>query len=227
MTAANLESKAPAASNTNDLNSSKTENINTTQTESISIPKVIGTDYSYKHKIVWKNAIGFLIMHLLAAWGVGLILTGYVKWQTILWSKCYKCIIFNNIIFFVFSVLCACNTTFFLVFCVAMLATEGVTIGAHRFYTHKSFKATTFLKVVFLVFQTLAGQNSMFIWCRDHRLHHRYSDTDADPHNSKRGFFFCHIGWLMHKKHPYVIELGRKIDMSDMQADWMVMFQKK
>ncbi|KAG6462731.1 hypothetical protein O3G_MSEX013432 [Manduca sexta] len=75
--------------------------------------------------------------------------------------------------------------------------------------------------------QTMAGQNSMFVWARDHRLHHRYSDTDGDPHNSKRGFFFCHIGWLMKKKHPYVIELGRKIDMSDLQADWMVMYQKK
>lgn len=70
-------------------------------------------------------------------------------------------------------------------------------------------------------------QNSMFIWCRDHRLHHRYSDTDGDPHNAKRGFFFSHIGWLMTKKHPLVKKLGQQIDMSDLQADWMVMFQKK
>ncbi|XP_021195359.3 acyl-CoA Delta-9 desaturase [Helicoverpa armigera] len=83
-----------------------------------------------------------------------------------------------------------------------------------------------FCKEVFQ-YSVIILQNSMFIWCRDHRLHHRYSDTDADPHNSKRGFFFCHMGWLMHKKHLYVIELGRNIDMSDLQADWMVMFQKK
>lgn len=67
----------------------------------------------------------------------------------------------------------------------------------------------------------------MFIWCRDHRLHHRYADTDADPHNAKRGFFFSHIGWLMTKKHPYVIKLGKRIDMRDLQEDWMVMLQKK
>lgn len=77
------------------------------------------------------------------------------------------------------------------------------------------------------MFHILNFQNSMFIWVRDHRLHHRYSDTDGDPHNSKRGFFFCHIGWLMSKKHPYVMELGKMIDMSDLKADWMVMFQKK
>ncbi|CAH0673908.1 unnamed protein product [Spodoptera exigua] len=69
--------------------------------------------------------------------------------------------------------------------------------------------------------------NSVYTWCRDHRLHHRYSDTDADPHNSKRSFFFCHIGWLMHKKHPYVKKFGKIIDLSDLQNDWMVMFQKK
>ncbi|CAD0200324.1 unnamed protein product [Chrysodeixis includens] len=67
----------------------------------------------------------------------------------------------------------------------------------------------------------------MLTWCRDHRQHHRYSDTDADPHNASRGFFFSHVGWLMAKKHPYVIQLGKKIDISDLQSDWMVMFQWK
>lgn len=62
---------------------------------------------------------------------------------------------------------------------------------------------------------------------RDHRQHHKYSDTHADPHNASRGFFFSHIGWLMVRKHPAVIEVGRKVDMSDIEADWLVMFQKK
>lgn len=61
---------------------------------------------------------------------------------------------------------------------------------------------------------------------RDHRLHHKYSDTDADPHNSNRGFFFSHMGWLMCKKHPLVIEKGKTIDMTDLEADSLVMFQK-
>ncbi|KAJ8718942.1 hypothetical protein PYW07_016498 [Mythimna separata] len=160
--------------------------------------KTIGTDYSYKHQVFWPNAIGFLILHLLGLWGLKVLLTGGVGIKTILW-------------------------TFFITY----IAAEGITTGAHRYFTHRTFKATPLCRAILLTLQTLAGQNCMFIWCRDHRLHHRYSDTDGDPHNSKRGFFFCHIGWLMHKKHPYVIELGRKIDMSDMQADWMVMFQKK
>ncbi|OWR48667.1 Desaturase [Danaus plexippus plexippus] len=106
-------------------------------------------------------------------------------------------------------------------------STEGITIGAHRLWSHRTFKATPLLKTILMIFQTLAGQNSIFTWCRDHRLHHRYSDTDADPHNAKRGFFFSHIGWLLCKKHPYVKELGKRIDMSDLQNDWMIMAQKK
>lgn len=64
-------------------------------------------------------------------------------------------------------------------------------------------------------------------WARDHRVHHKYSETNADPHNAKRGFFFSHVGWLLCRKHPDVIEKGRKIDLSDLQADPVVAFQKR
>ncbi|KAI5631259.1 fatty acid desaturase domain-containing protein [Phthorimaea operculella] len=160
--------------------------------------KEIGTDYSYKHQVVWKNAIAFLLLHLLALWGAVRLLTGVASFKLLAWGLL-----------------------------VGYAGGEGITIGAHRYYTHKSFKAKPFLRATLVLLQTIAGQNSMFTWCRDHRLHHRYSDTDADPHNSKRGFFFSHMGWLMTKKHPHVIELGRLIDMSDLQADWMVVYQKK
>jgi len=49
-------------------------------------------------------------------------------------------------------------------------------------------------------------------------------DTDADPHNSNRGFFFSHVGWLMLKKHPDVIRKGSQIDMRDILADSVAMF---
>lgn len=58
-------------------------------------------------------------------------------------------------------------------------------------------------------------------------MHHKYSETDADPHNAKRGFFFAHIGWLFVRKHSDVIEKGRKLDVSDLLADPVVMFQRR
>lgn len=64
-------------------------------------------------------------------------------------------------------------------------------------------------------------------WARDHRVHHKYSETDADPHNATRGFFFSHIGWLLCRKHPDVISKGRQLDIADLQADPVLRFQKK
>lgn len=59
------------------------------------------------------------------------------------------------------------------------------------------------------------------------RVHHKYTDTNADPHNYSRGFFFAHMGWLMVKKHPDVKAKGKLIDMSDIERDPLVMWQKK
>jgi stearoyl-CoA desaturase (delta-9 desaturase) len=67
----------------------------------------------------------------------------------------------------------------------------------------------------------------LLTWVRDHRLHHKYSDTDSDPHNSTRGFFFSHCGWLMMRKHPEVIQKGKTIDLSDLKTDPIVMFHKR
>ncbi len=70
-------------------------------------------------------------------------------------------------------------------------------------------------------------QNSIFEWVRDHRVHHKYTDTDADPHNSTRGFFFSHIGWLLVHKHPEVIAKGRALPLDDVRRDSVVMFQHR
>lgn len=70
-------------------------------------------------------------------------------------------------------------------------------------------------------------QNTLYDWVRDHRVHHKYSETDADPHNSNRGFFFAHVGWLMLLKHPQVLKKGRAIDMSDVLADPVIQFHQK
>lgn len=47
-------------------------------------------------------------------------------------------------------------------------------------------------------------QRDAFTWAHDHRIHHKFSETDSDPHNAKRGFFFAHVGWLFLTPHPDV-----------------------
>jgi len=70
-------------------------------------------------------------------------------------------------------------------------------------------------------------QFDIISWSRDHRVHHKYSETDADPHNALRGFFFSHIGWLLVKKHPDVTKKGKELDISDILADPIARFQKR
>ncbi|KAJ8944708.1 hypothetical protein NQ318_007921 [Aromia moschata] len=70
-------------------------------------------------------------------------------------------------------------------------------------------------------------QNSLLDWVRDHRVHHKFTETNADPHNIKRGFFFAHVGWLMMRKHPDVIRMGKALDYSDLFVDPLVVFHQK
>ena len=78
-----------------------------------------------------------------------------------------------------------------------------------------------------MIFNCIAFENDIYEWSRDHRVHHKYSETDADPHNAMRGFFFSHVGWLLSKKHPAVMVKGKSIDCSDILADPLVRFQRR
>jgi stearoyl-CoA desaturase (delta-9 desaturase) len=103
----------------------------------------------------------------------------------------------------------------------------GITVGAHRLWSHRSYEAHFIARVVLMLANSIANQGSIYHWSRDHRVHHKYSETNADPHNATRGFFFAHMGWLFVKKHPDVVKVGRDIDFSDLLEDNCVYFQKK
>jgi stearoyl-CoA desaturase (delta-9 desaturase) len=103
----------------------------------------------------------------------------------------------------------------------------GITIGAHRLWSHSSFKATFPFRILLMLCNSICNQGSIYWWCRDHILHHKYSDTDADPYNSKRGLFFSHMGWVFIKKHDDVISKGKSIDSSYLLNDSVVKFQLK
>ncbi|XP_018058551.1 PREDICTED: acyl-CoA Delta(11) desaturase-like isoform X1 [Atta colombica] len=103
----------------------------------------------------------------------------------------------------------------------------GVTAGTHRLWSHRSYKAKWPMRLILMIFQTIAFQDTIYQWARDHRVHHKFTDTDADPYNARRGFFFSHIGWLLIRKHPDIVIKGATIDCSDLMQDPLVMFQKK
>jgi len=103
----------------------------------------------------------------------------------------------------------------------------GITAGAHRLWSHKTYKAKYPLRLFLAIGNSMAGENSIYVWTRDHRTHHKCSETVGDPHNANRGFFFAHMGWLLVRKHPEVIRAGKTINMTDLENDPIVMFQHR
>ena len=75
----------------------------------------------------------------------------------------------------------------------------GVTAGYHRCFTHCSFKAHWAVKLYFLLFGGAAFEGSACEWCCAHRKHHSDVDTDGDPYNIQKGFWYAHIGWVVFK----------------------------
>ncbi|CEF60824.1 Fatty acid desaturase, type 1 domain and Fatty acid desaturase, type 1, core family-containing protein [Strongyloides ratti] len=152
---------------------------------------------TFKSRIVWRNVFLFGLLHAAALLGAYHLLF-CVKWYTVIWT--FTCWILSGL---------------------------GITAGAHRLWSHRCYKAKLPLRICLMFFNSMAIQNDIIEWSRDHRCHHKWTDTDADPHNINRGFFFSHMGWLLEKKHPKVKEMGTKLDLTDLFNDPVCAFQRK
>lgn len=74
----------------------------------------------------------------------------------------------------------------------------GVTAGFHRCLTHGAFKTSRWFRFLLVAAGCAALQKGPLWWVSQHRLHHKHSDTDADPHSPVTGnFFHAHFGWLL------------------------------
>lgn len=155
-------------------------------------------DQEFRPEIRWPDFFAQLFLHVGFLIGVWQVVTLQAKLYTVLW-------------------------TLILVWGSGV----GITAGAHRLWSHKSYKAKWPLRVLLMFLFTICGQRDAYTWAHDHRVHHKYSETDADPHNAKRGFFFAHVGWVFLTPHPEVVAKRKIIDMSDLEADPIVMWQKK
>ncbi|SBT86652.1 stearoyl-CoA desaturase, putative [Plasmodium malariae] len=103
----------------------------------------------------------------------------------------------------------------------------GITFGAHRLWSHRAFKAGSFVQLLFIILNSFANQGSVIVWAKNHRLHHKYSDTKYDPHNIRYGFFYSHIGWLLYQKTKYVREKEKEIYIDDLLQNPLLVIQHK
>ncbi len=96
----------------------------------------------------------------------------------------------------------------------------AITTGYHRCFAHATFKPHPAVEFLLLFFGAATFEQSALKWSSQHRSHHQYTDTDRDPYNIKRGFFYAHIGWIMFWKHPVSYD-----NVKDLQKRPMVMHQ--
>lgn len=100
----------------------------------------------------------------------------------------------------------------------------GITAGYHRLWAHRSYRGTLPLRLFLAFLGTGAGQGSIKWWSNGHRTHHRFTDTDKDPYNARRGFWYSHMGWIVFKQNP---KLKARTDISDLNEDPIIRFQHR
>jgi stearoyl-CoA desaturase (delta-9 desaturase) len=87
-----------------------------------------------------------------------------------------------------------------------LLTGLGVTVGFHRYLTHRAFAARRGLRIGLAIAGSMALQGDVITWVADHRRHHAFADTEGDPHSPwlfgstpralTKGFVHAHVGWL-------------------------------
>jgi len=112
--------------------------------------------------------------------------------------------------------------TYITAFIAYYIAGMGITAGYHRLFSHRSYEASFPVKLILTLMGSSTFEMSVIEWCLDHRAHHRFTDTEKDPYNINRGFFYAHMGWLFLKQ-----EERSDADVSDLQADPLLAFQDK
>lgn len=76
-----------------------------------------------------------------------------------------------------------------------------VTAAYHRYFSHKAYRLNRFWQFVFAFQAEASAQKGVLWWAANHRHHHRYSDTDADIHSPRKGFWWSHVGWILSNKY--------------------------
>jgi stearoyl-CoA desaturase (delta-9 desaturase) len=94
------------------------------------------------------------------------------------------------------------------VFAIMYTATGlGVTVGFHRYLTHRAFKTKRPIRVALTIMGSCAIEGPVTAWVADHRKHHAFADEDGDPHSphvghaggfrgALKGLAHAHMGWL-------------------------------
>lgn len=106
---------------------------------------------------------------------------------------------------------------------VWILSGLSITMGYHRLWSHRTYKAAWPLRLALAIFGTFSLQNSIYVWAARHRVHHRHvDDVDHDPHSIKSGFWHAHMGWMLRHWKTSEVDFSQA---KDLENDAIVMWQ--
>jgi len=102
------------------------------------------------------------------------------------------------------------------------LTAMGVTIGYHRYLTHRGFRAPAWLRALLLALGAMSMEGTPLTWASTHLEHHARADKEGDPHSPLQGFVHAHLGWIIDGFDANVEKYG-----SWLKLDPIVMFFTK
>ena len=75
----------------------------------------------------------------------------------------------------------------------------SITAFFHRYLSHKTFQTSRVVQFIFILIGTMSAQRGPLWWTAHHRYHHRFTDTQQDPHSSTHGFWYSHVAWFLNE----------------------------
>lgn len=75
-------------------------------------------------------------------------------------------------------------------------------IGYHKLLSHKAFVPKTKLVELVTGLSMIMFSGQPLAWVATHRLHHKYADTDKDPHSPIHGRLHSYYTWLLTYEMP-------------------------
>ena len=102
-----------------------------------------------------------------------------------------------------------------------------VTAAYHRYFSHRTFQTSRAFQFVMAWMAQSTGQRGVIWWARNHRHHHRFSDTAEDIHSPvQTGFLQSHMGWIFDESiqatGKTVSDLERFPELRWLDKHWLV-----
>ena len=118
-----------------------------------------------------------------------------------------------------------------------VLTALGISLGFHRLFSHRSFRAKKGFEVGIAILGAMAVQGPLTEWVVFHRKHHALADREGDPHSPHvgrsdalgsraAGLWHAHIGWFF-TRGSWFFSRGRERELPqygrDLYANELVM----